>query len=340
MFSVQKRKAVYIFMYSVAAACALAVIAAIILRLAYGRSLRATIAEWYMKIKRRSFTPERAKRELEELSSRPDGYSLPEGFSPQCGVEESTLCGVQTYIFNPDGDGEKVIYFCGGGYVHRPLIYHLKFLDKLSRASGSTIILPVCPAAPNHTFDCCYDLLEPFCSEALKKSPALFMGDSSGGGLALGLAMRLKEGGGPMPSQLILLAPWSDLTMSNPLIPLYEKRDPRNSRWLAKLWAGAWSGGHDLRDYRLSPIYGPMNGLPPVAIYVGTRDILYPDCLLLYYRLHRCGVPSDIVIGRGLNHVYPIYPIPEAGEALSSIAGRIKRCASAGLSDGKGGADC
>ena len=31
------------------------------------------------------------------------------------------------------------------------------------------------------------------------------------------------------------------------------------------------------------------------------------------------GVKSQIDIGEGMNHVYPIYPIPEAKEALQEI---------------------
>jgi|GEM_PF-6517525 len=39
----------------------------------------------------------------------------------------------------------------------------------------------------------------------------------------------------------------------------------------------AWAGGLDLRDCRLSPIYGPLGNLDNVYLFVGTREIFYPD---------------------------------------------------------------
>ena len=151
------------------------------------------------------------------------------------------------------------------------------------------------------------------------------MGDSSGGCLALGFTLFLKEKYHPLPNKFILLAPWVDLTMSNPDIPKYECVDPHNSRGLASVWSVAWSGGSDLRNYKLSPIYGDLRGLPPVAQYVGTRDLLYPDCVLLYKNLLQCGVDSKFVVGNGLNHVYPLYPIPEGRLAIAQIADDIMK---------------
>lgn len=313
-----------ILLYVTAAFCiaaALVLLVAVILRMVYKRSVRATIAEWYLSVKSHLFTPDKAKAELEKLKREGEKpYTLPKGARITCDIEEHNSCGLQVFAFNPSGGGAKIIYFYGGGYVHRPLKYHINFLNKLSERCDCRIIMPIYPGAPVHTFDFCYKKMEGFCLSEMEKEDVIFMGDSSGGGLALGLTLRLKEEGKPLPSRLILFAPWVDLTMTNERIPEFEKTDPRNSRWLASLWAGAWSDGHDLKDYRLSPIYGRLNGLPPVVQYVGTRDLLYPDCELLHNKLKASGVRSSFVTGRGLNHVYPIYPIPEARAALDSVA--------------------
>jgi len=52
---------------------------------------------------------------------------------------------------------------------------------------------------------------------------------------------------------------------------------------------------------------------------VGTREIFYPDVTKFYNMLQNEGVKSQIYIGEGMNHVYPIYPIPEAKEALQEV---------------------
>lgn len=46
------------------------------------------------------------------------------------------------------------------------------------------------------------------------------MGDSAGGGLALGLVLALREQGKSraMPKEVVVYSPWTDLTMSNPAL--------------------------------------------------------------------------------------------------------------------------
>lgn len=315
-----------IFLYIIAAvalAAAFMLFAVALNSRIIGRSVMATLAEVYMKVKRAFFTPKRARQELEELKRQGEKpYVLPKNCKLNCSVTQYNSRGLQVYEFNPQG-GTTVLYLYGGGYVHRPLKYHIKFFDKLTRACNCRIIMPVLPRAPFCTYKYCYDKIENFYLSLENKRDIILMGDSSGGGLALGLTLKLKEEGRELPRKLVLLAPWADLTMTNSLIPEYEKVDPRNSRWLAKLWGGAWAGGDDLKNYMLSPIYGNLSGLPPVVQYAGTRDILYPDCLLLHEKLQQAGVSSKFVSGKGLNHVYPVYPIPEAKTALGEIVGDI-----------------
>ena len=44
----------------------------------------------------------------------------------------------------------------------------------------------------------------------------MLAGDSAGGGIALAVALSLRDRGGPQASRLLLHAPWVDLTTSTP----------------------------------------------------------------------------------------------------------------------------
>lgn len=299
-------------------AVAVLLVAWAVLRRVYNRSLMATLAEWYMKVKRARFDEEAAKRELDELARTGEtAYKLP--VSVRCEVKEYKSCNLQVFKFNPEGEGGTLLWLYGGGYVHRPLKYHIKFFDKLVAKSDCRIIMPILPRAPFATFREGYAAIESFYFSLGNPSSLILGGDSSGGGLALGLTIKLKEKGKPLPEKLILFAPWVDIAMTNPEIPEYEKKDPRNSCWLASIWGRAWAGGEDLGNYLLSPINGPLTGLPPVVQYTGTRDLLYPDSKLLHEKLLKSGVNSKFVQGNNLNHVYPVYPIPEARVAMRQI---------------------
>lgn len=299
---------------------------AVIVSRRLNRSVTATFAEWYMRFSRGANYYDRAVAELEGLKAEGDTpYKLPRGVKSK--VIQYKTDGLQVYEFNPAGGGHTVLALYGGAYVHRPLKYHIKFYDKLACLSDCRIVMPVLPRSPFSTVIEGYRAAMSVYLAVVQRGDIVLLGDSSGGGLAVGLTLKLKEEGRPLPEKLILLAPWVDMTMTNEDIPDYEMSDPRNSRALAKLWGSAWAGGMPLNEAMLSPIYGDLSGLPPVVQYVGTRDLLYPDCKLFHQKLKSAGVKSAFVEGMGLNHVYPLYPIPEARTALSQISQEISNSA-------------
>ena len=150
------------------------------------------------------------------------------------------------------------------------------------------------------------------------------MGDSAGGGLALGLVQDFVQNSVKLPKGLILLSPWVDLTMSNPDIKQYIKKDPLLHVDTLLADAKAWAGDRDLSDWKVSPLYGEMKGLPEVLLFSGTRELLYPDIVLLAEKLRKANIKTDFEIGENLNHVFPAFPIPEADVAINKIVEFVK----------------
>ena len=145
------------------------------------------------------------------------------------------------------------------------------------------------------------------------------MGDSAGAGMALGLNMYFHKLGLRTADKLILMSPWVDLVMDNPDIKNYLKLDPTLKYDELLVDAAYWANGDDLRDYRLSPIYGDMEGLKDVTLFTGTHEFFYPDIVKLSKILEKKGIRTHLYVGEGLNHVYPAFPIPEADKAIQTI---------------------
>ncbi|MGN0817678.1 MAG: alpha/beta hydrolase fold domain-containing protein [Candidatus Coproplasma sp.] len=314
--------ALQILSYAALAVLILIILPELFSRMIYRRSFISTVAEMYLRIGGRNPTGEQAKEELCALIETEDEpYSLPDGLKLDVTAERHDCYGMPVYVLNGKGKGTTVLYLHGGGYVRKPLALHFKFLDRLAKKSDCRVIMPIYPKAPKYGFEECYDVLLPLCQRVLSESDrTVFMGDSSGGGLALGLCEVLKINSAILPEKLVLFAPWVDLTMTNPLIPEYERVDPRNSTSLAKVWAESWAKGADLEDYRLSPIYGDLALKCEAYVFIGTHDILYPDCVALHEKLIESGTKCFITVGKGLTHVYPIYPTPEGRAALNQVA--------------------
>jgi acetyl esterase/lipase len=197
--------------------------------------------------------------------------------------------------------------------------------------------VPLYGLAPPHTHRDAYPFVREIWTELAAEAPPggmVLAGDSAGGGLALGLAQQLVADGGPVPDRLVLLSPWLDLTLSSPRLAEYERRDP----WLARpglVEAGAvWAGGDDPTIPALSPGNGPPAGLPPTAVFVGDREIGYPDAVAFAEAAAAAGVEVELTVAEGAVHVYPLVPAPEGAEGtravVDAVAGRQQAVVSAG----------
>lgn len=54
-------------------------------------------------------------------------------------------------------------------------------------------------------------------------------------------------------------------------------------------------------------------------MFVGTREIFYPDVAKYFSMLQEQGITSELYVGEGMKHIYPLYPTPEADEVIEQI---------------------
>lgn len=313
---------------AVGAALALAVVALGLNRIVYGRSLKATL---YERALRRQFATDRtAEEEVRRLEARREKgekpYALPEGLTFGCPIEERAFDGTQVFTLNGGGEGPVVLYLHGGAYVNGFNAHQWRFMDRLACKTGCTVVAPAYHLAPWADYARAYRDLSALYRALLAGAPGrrlILMGDSAGGGLALGLAEHLAREGEALPERLILFSPWMDVSMDNPDIADYLAVEPMLHFDLVKVHGQYWAGDADTRFWMVSPLFGDMAGLPPVTMYCGTRELLCPDILLARDRLTAAGVDAELRIGRGLNHDWPLMPIPEADGAFEEIAGMV-----------------
>ena len=234
----------------------------------------------------------------------------------------SDFHGMQLITFgNREAGKYTVLYLHGGGYAEEILPFHLNFCSKLAERIGAYVLVPIYPLAPNHTWKETYELLTALYRDLLaeKKHEITIMGDSAGGGLSIAFCQYLKTIGLTLPDHLIGLSPWVDICMEDTDYEPYRPLDPMLDVTGLQTFAKAWAGGLDLRDPKLSPMFGDNHGLPKTLLFTGTREILYPDICKFHEKLHRDGVDAELVVAEGMNHVYPLYGLPESKAAIARI---------------------
>jgi epsilon-lactone hydrolase len=282
--------------------------------------MRVVVAALRLTRKRRMATAERGRRRL----LAPKGPSGPPAtLRRRHAVSTRRVDGFDCHTVAPrEGTAVRaVVYLHGGAYISEISPQHWTLISRMADA-GVRVEVPSYGLAPQHTYRDAYPFLTEVYRQLQRETAASdisVVGDSAGGGLALGLTQLLGGAGLPQPGRLVLIAPWLDLTLSNPDLPAVEARDP----WLSTAGlheaASAWAGGDDPTDPRLSPMNGPLAGLPPTDLYVGTRDICLPDALLLADRAAAAGARLRLVTCEGAVHVYPLVPVPEGRAAAREI---------------------
>lgn len=321
------KKIFHIVAVALAVLLVLALCAVGLNRLVYGRSLRATLYEYNL---RRHYatdrTAESEARRLEARRQEPEPRTALPKMAFSVPIEEAETDGLQRFTLNGGGSGALVLYLHGGAYVGGFNAHQWRFMDKLARQTGCTVIAPAYHLAPWADYARAYADLTALYRALVAEHPdrrLILMGDSAGGGLALGLAEALAASGDPLPERLVLFSPWVDVSMDNPDIADYLPVEPMLHFDLVKVHGRYWAGDADTHHWQVSPLFGEMAGLPPVTMTCGTRELLYPDILLARDRLADAGVDVTLRTGRGLNHDWPLMEIPEADAVFEEIAGMV-----------------
>lgn len=260
---------------------------------------------------------EKAQKYMKRRSRVEDKpYRLPFR-SYRSSVEITEFQGNQVIRFSPKNESAKTVFYLhGGAYVQQISLFHIRYCDILCSEANVNIVIPLYRLAPNHTWKEAFDfILNLYNAE----HPAVIMGDSAGGGLAAGFVMYLSEQGVVLPEKVCLLSPWVDISMSADYSD-YENKDPMLGVDGLREMGRIWAGNLDSKDPKVSPLYGNLENFPETLLFTGTREVFYPDVTAFYRKLIQAGGGTEeLIVGNGLNHVYPLYPIPDAKSAHKAV---------------------
>ncbi|MBQ7136532.1 MAG: alpha/beta hydrolase [Bacilli bacterium] len=225
----------------------------------------------------------------------------------------------------PKNNNKTILYMHGGGYINNFLVLHWSFLIKLSKKGGYGVVAPNYPLLPKYSYRQSNNKMLSFYkyySDNHDMKDVVLMGDSAGGGFALSLLIQAKRLNMPLPGKVVLISPFVDVIGGNKKL---SDKDAIVDYDAVQLIGKAWADGGDPKKPEISPLYGDLDGLPPIDIYVGTNEILYDDNIKLYKKLKSAGNEVQIHIGKNLGHVYPIYPLPCARSSIKSIKNFIDK---------------
>lgn len=226
---------------------------------------------------------------------------------------------------------KTILFLHGGGYQIGSARSHHNVMARLSEQTGSQVLGVEYRLAPEHRFPAPLEdalaVYRALLRSGVAASDIALCGDSAGGGLAVAMAATLCEQKLPLPAAIVAMSPWADMQARGETYETHADRDPVTQRKLIRLMARSYLGPDaNPCDPLASPVHADLEGLPPLLIQVGAREVLLADAHQLAARAKECGVEVHLKIWPDMIHTFQLFTgrLDEADEAIGQ-AGRFLR---------------
>ncbi|HEY1669080.1 MAG TPA: alpha/beta hydrolase fold domain-containing protein [Trebonia sp.] len=232
-----------------------------------------------------------------------------------------------------DSRAPVVLHLHGGGYVMGSAELSAPLAGRLAEAAGGWSLVPDYRLAPEHPFPAgLRDVLAAYrwlaCQYPL--APIILSGECAGGGLALSLALALRdhqtrgdarEPAARMPAGIHLVSPYCDLALSADDLSPAADADPWFNRIALVQLAACYIHDTDPGEALVSPVRADLSGLPPLLIQAAEPEALFSTAEQVAARAGGAGVPVTFSPVADSVHSFILFDfLPEADRALTEFA--------------------
>ncbi len=205
--------------------------------------------------------------------------------------------------------GPGLLWIHGGGYLFGSADEILP--AQLAEKYRCTVVSVDYRLAPEHPFpagleDCLaayHWMLANAVKLAIDPTIIALAGQSAGGGLAAGLALKLRDSGACAPAFQFLLYPMLDNLHATPS-GQHVDHYVWNRQTSLNAWAMYLNGtpGAVASPYAAAARATDLSGLPPTFVTVGTADLFRDECIDYAHRLMAAEVAVELVVFPGVFH--------------------------------------
>lgn len=218
-----------------------------------------------------------------------------------------------------DAEGRIVVLVHGGAFTYGSAEEVRELAGRLARATQARVFSVDYRQAPEHPFPAALDdvvgAFRWLVTGGADPREVAIAGESTGGTLALGAAIALRDAGGPLPGALALMSPVTDLAPAGD-----PTADPTGAWRVLQAHLAAYAGGAEPGAAGLSPGKAALAGLPAAIVQVGTADPVLEEVRAFVEDALAAGVDVTYSEWDGMIHSWQRYPhIYDAGRASNQI---------------------
>lgn len=244
-------------------------------------------------------------------------------------IRSIIIAGMHAEEIKPQAETTQMIFHIhGGAFFIGSLNTHRAFLSDLAARTQMQVLHIDYPLAPEHRYpeasNAIYDVYQDLLTQGILPKDIILSGDSCGANLALALVLRLKEENkSQIPSALILMSPFLDLTLTSESLRYNQKHDALLSVEALETGIEYYVAKNiDKSLPQISPIFGDFKGLPPTLVQIGSKEILLDDATRFEEKAKQAGVEVTYSLYTGMWHNFQMFSpwFDEAKQALADIA--------------------
>jgi salicylate hydroxylase len=226
----------------------------------------------------------------------------------------------------PPADGAPVVlHLHGGGYVMGSAELSAPLAGRLAEAAGGWSLVPDYRLAPEHPYPAAlHDVLTAYrwLARRYPHAPVIVSGECAGGGLALSLALALRDDPATrMPAGIHVVSPFCDLAAEADQLGSAADTDPWFNRIALIQLAACYIQDTDPGQALVSPLRADLSGLPPLLIQAAEPEALFAGAQRLARQARDAGVPVTFSPVADSVHSFILFDfLPETDRALAEFA--------------------
>ena len=246
---------------------------------------------------------------------------LPDDIRRETVIADNVSC--EWIIPSRASSGSVLIYIHGGGFVVGMTPGHIKMAAYLARKMSIRVLMVDYRLVPEYPYPAaledCITVFQWIVKQGISESNIAIGGDSAGGNLTLTTLMKLRDSNLPLPIGAVCLSPVVSLVpdsntnegMKDPILP----------HKAVEYYNRSYVGQNDPLNPLISPLFGSLQGFPPLLFHIGEDEILKGNAVQLAKIAKNAGVDVRYEIYPRMWHVWQLnLKLPQAIESLDAIA--------------------
>lgn len=229
-------------------------------------------------------------------------------------------CPVLKFIHKQKTDKAN-LFLIGGGMISAPRPGSVKKALRFAKESGLDVYVPYYPLCTDYPLTRAYEMVHETYRVMLRDYEAghiSILGTSSGGNLALGMVPYMNDShqDTPMPRYILAISPGTCVDTDEEwqrMLELEQKDVAIPAQYMKTAVEIMRHGEKSVPDYMLFLQRGDFTGCPKVTFIYGSDETLYACAPSFQAAMKKYGVDYEMIVGQGLFHCYPVFPICKEG---------------------------